>query len=118
MEFTQIEKFLKPYRRHEWRLLQELEGLGCLRDERLRNALLAAPRHLFIDRYYVRGEDGQDRLVTVDPENPSEEALRHTYSNHVVMTKSGPNPSSCSQPSLVFHMLESLNIKPGAKVKL
>jgi len=116
MEFTQIEKFLKPYRRHEWRLLQELEGLGCLRDERLRGALLAAPRHRFIDRYFVRGEDGQDRLVTVEPENPSEEALRHIYANHVVMTRAATNPSSCSQPSLVFHMLESLDIREGAKV--
>ena len=76
-------------------------------------AFRAVPRHLFVDQYYSLGKTR--RLIRVNPQRPTTAQLRTIYSDVALAShqRYGQGTSSTSQPSLVAHMLEELQISPG-----
>jgi protein-L-isoaspartate(D-aspartate) O-methyltransferase len=79
------------------RLVRELDVLGLLEDERVRDAFLAVPRERFV------------------PEVSAEVA----YRNEAILTKQtegGHGLSSSSQPSIMAIMLGKLQLEPGHRV--
>ena len=76
-------------------------------------AFRAVPRHLFVDQYYRIGKTW--RLIRVDPQHPTGAQLKTIYSDVALAShqRYGQGTSSTSQPSLVAHMLEELQISPG-----
>jgi methyltransferase of FxLD system len=83
------------------RLVRELEQLGCLRSERVRDAFLTVPRELFI------------------PEVAQREGLEAVYSDRAFPTKQdavGWAISSSSQPAIMALMLEQLDLEPGQRI--
>jgi len=94
--------------------LKELEGQRCFGDRWLSEAVLAVPRHLFIDQYY--DPPGAERPVKVDRHSPTEAQLRVIYSDRGLMMRPPPNHSAASQPSLVLGMLDDLKVERGKKV--
>lgn len=78
-------------------LVWHLVYTGVLRDVRVRDAMLAVPRHLFLPG----------------------ESLARAYADDAVATKrtaAGVAISSASQPAVVALMLEQLNVQPGMRV--
>lgn len=90
-----------------------LRATQCLRSERLERAVRAAPRHWFVDRMHAHSK--RHRFIDVNPSRPTTRQLERIYSDDALLTHRDP-PSSTSQPSLVMSMLETVDIRPGARV--
>ena len=76
-------------------------------------ALFNVPRHLFIEQYY--DDEGPDGIVQVETPIPTSEQLSAIYSDRGMMIREDPH-SAASQPSLIFSMLNALQLTPGCKV--
>lgn len=83
----------------------------------VRNALLRVERHRFLEGFYCWDEAGNPTWVSLDPEMPDPEILRHVYTASVggLAIKLSP-PSSSSSPFLMAIMLEFLGLTPGMRV--
>jgi len=90
-----------------------LRATQCLKSERLEHAVRAAPRHWFVDRMHAHSK--RRRFIDVNPSRPTTRQLERIYSDEALLTRRDP-PSSTSQPSLVTGMLETVDIRPGARV--
>jgi protein-L-isoaspartate(D-aspartate) O-methyltransferase len=87
----------------------------------IRDALLSVPRHRFLDGWYrleIQGLQANFHHVVFDRDAPTDQELADIYSNQALMTEhDGIFPtSSTSQPSLVAHMLEILDVHPGMRI--
>jgi len=91
-----------------------LEMIGCLKRQWLREAVVAVPRHLFIDEYYEIG--GTGKPVVIDKTALTAETLQTIYSDRGLMLRKPPNHSAASQPSLIMQMLDLLELEPGHRV--
>ncbi len=78
-------------------LIDTLKAEGSLRSERVEDAFLAVPRHLFL-RHLIPEQ------VYLDENIPT----KHSESGEVI--------SSASQPSVVADILEQLDLQPGQKI--
>ncbi len=78
------------------------------------DAFRTTPRHRFIPRYY---DWNSNEWWTVTPETLAQH-LPFLYSNNAIGLFGDDNgtPSTISQPSLVLHMLELLQLAPGQRV--
>ncbi len=104
-------------------LVDRLIGLGALWSPPLVAAFRDTPRHLFLHRVYqyLRRAGRWREVPTRDP-GPAE--LNLLYSDRALITRlARPSPgeppvpiSSSSQPSLMAHMLEDLEPRPGHRV--
>ena len=90
-----------------------LHATGNLQSQAIERALQSTPRHLFVDRMHPLGKT--KRFIEVDPKGPTKPQLERIYSDEALVSHINP-PSSTSQPSLVVHMLETLNVRPGHRV--
>ncbi len=93
MKTNGTEAHLTALRRH---LVEELQRRGVLNDQRIAEAFIAIPRHLF--------------LPDVAPER--------VYSDQAILTKedAGLGLSSSSQPAMMAIMLEQLQLESGMRV--
>lgn len=89
--------------------------------EAVERAFRAVSRHRFLDGWFhpeVEDLRVVYRSVPFDRDDPTPEQLAEVYSNRALITaveRSLPT-SSTSQPSLVAHMLELLDARPGSRV--
>ena len=90
-----------------------LKANQCLKSARLEHAVRAAPRQWFVDRMHTRSK--HLRFINVNTSRPTRHQLERIYSDEALLSRRDP-PSSTSQPSLVMDMLETLDIRPGARV--
>ena len=90
-----------------------LYATGNLKSQAIERALQSVPRHFFVDRMHPLGKT--KRFIEVDPKGPTKPQLERIYSDEALVSHINP-PSSTSQPSLVVHMLETLNVRPGHRV--
>ena len=106
-------------RSYQQRLLVEARRMATAENHPLSPAVeaafLATPRHRFITRY--RAWESSDWQVVT-----RENLVQHLpllYSNNAIAlygADDGSIPSTISQPSLVLHMLELLQLAPGQRV--
>lgn len=106
-------------RSYQQRLLVEARRMAVAENRPLSAAVeaafLATPRHRFITRY--RAWESSDWQVVT-----RENLVHHLptlYSNSAIalyQADDGSTPSTISQPSLVLHMLELLQLAPGQRV--
>jgi len=83
------------------RLVEQLEGNGCLTSPAVRSAFLAVPRERFL------------------PEIAKNEGLERVYEDRAIVTthdQRGIPASSSSQPSMMAAMLEQLDLSAGQRV--
>ena len=83
------------------RLVEQLEGAGCLSSPAIRRAFLAVPRERFLSEVAER------------------EGLERVYEDQAIVTvrdARGVPASSSSQPSLMAAMLEQLDLRRGHRV--
>ncbi|MEZ4870313.1 MAG: hypothetical protein R3C14_53780 [Caldilineaceae bacterium] len=104
---------------YQQRLLDEAHRIAVAEQRTLAPAItqafLATPRHLFIQRYRT-WESAEWQVVTA--ENLAEH-LPTLYGNYALALYGegrGIAPSTISQPTLVLHMLELLQLVPGQQV--
>ena len=90
-----------------------LKANQCLKSARLEHAVRAAPRQWFVDRMHTRSK--YLRFINVNTSRLTKHQLERIYSDEPLLIRRDP-PSSTSQPSLVMNMLETLDIRPGARV--
>ena len=100
---------------HIEHLLKDLTKAGCFQSDSdwLKRSLFNVPRHFFIEQYYDEKES--DGIVQVKSPEPTSEQLARIYSNSGLMIRETPH-SAASQPSLVFGMLDDLELTRGLKV--
>jgi protein-L-isoaspartate(D-aspartate) O-methyltransferase len=82
-------------------LVAALEGAGCIRSPRVRDAFLDTPRELFL------------------PEHAERDGLEAVYRDEAIVTKRGRYGmplSSSSQPAIMAQMLEELDLAEGMRV--
>jgi protein-L-isoaspartate O-methyltransferase len=101
-------------------LADHLAASGHLMDNQWRQAFQTIPRHLFVPRFW------HDPATLLDGDDPATHAqwLQGVYSDQSLTTQYAPVPgtdlrwatSSSTKPSLMAHMLNSLNIHPGHTV--
>lgn len=106
-------------------LIDQLCSSGVINTAPVEAAMRAVPRHLLVETAWlpVRPNGGPSSATTDwQPhrvEAPIEpDVLRQLYADVPVPTRVGPQgpTSSASQPSLVAHMLELLDLQPGMRV--
>ena len=102
------------------RYVQELIDKGVIRSTHVEHAFRCVERDRFLRRFYHHNphQGGWEQLHH-DPENPDQQLLRLIYSDQALVTllnEKGMPISSTSQPALVAHMLELLELHPGARV--
>jgi hypothetical protein len=68
--------------------VERLKESGALRDPAAERAFRRAPRHLFVERFFLR-DDGEKTWTTVehDPERPRPEHLERIYSEKALITR-------------------------------
>ncbi len=101
-------------------LADQLAASGYLSDNQWRQAFGTVPRHVFVPRYW------RDPVTLLDGDDPAthSEWLQAVYSDQSLTTQYAPvpgtdlmwAPSSSTKPSLMAHMLETLNIHTGHTV--
>lgn len=102
-------------------LADELTDSGAMRSPEWRSAVLAAPRHLFVPRFFrVSCANGASDLVTSsDPDwleiVYQDESLVTQYNANTDDTTGFPTSSSTA-PELMVRMLEALDLHDGHKV--
>ena len=90
-----------------------LKANQCLKSARLEHAVRAAPRQWFVSRMHTRSQ--HLRFINVNTSRPTKHQLERIYSDEPLLSHRDP-PSSTSQPSLVMNMLETLDVRLGARV--
>lgn len=120
MNVSAIEEGADEYRR---RLADELTAAGVLRDPAWRRAWETVPRHVFVQRFAISaaGCPGASRATWYDGADPGQrpEWLAAVYRNEALITSYAPNGaaiSSSTEPSLMAHMLDLLDVRDGQKV--
>ena len=101
------------------RLLERLNQLGVFRAQRLKDAFIAVPRHLFIQSFYRRDRSGRWVLVERPSTGVTERWLSVVYQDRALVTQldqRGNPASSSSQPSAMAQMLAELDVQPGEQV--
>ncbi|MBA2681418.1 MAG: methyltransferase domain-containing protein [Ktedonobacteraceae bacterium] len=101
-------------RRHA--LVAALRESGAIHAPAIAEAFLSIPRELFIDHIYERDGRGWKRREKRDP---LDEWLDLIYRDDALTTAVNRHNiplSSSSQPSLMAHMLEALEVQPGQRV--
>jgi protein-L-isoaspartate(D-aspartate) O-methyltransferase len=104
------------------RYVEEIKAAGLGLSAAVEEAFLSVERHRFFEGFYRwrSGEGAFERLewVEFDPINPQAETLDLIYTNDVLVThhEDGRPISSSSQPSLMAHMLDLLELRPGMRV--
>lgn len=103
-----------------------LKRKGSIRSRAVERAFRLVPRHRFLESFYVwPGEPPRDSphvcfiKKRLNPEDPDSQLLQLVYSDQALVTRlndEGRPTSSTSQPALVAHMLEELDLKRGMKV--
>ena len=101
----------KPYAE---KLANDLEAMGCFKAGWQREAFFDTPRHLFIDRYYQLRDC--DYVLVADLEPLTDARLKAIYSDDGLPIRQPPHHSASSQPSLIFQMLDDLELEPGNRV--
>ena len=96
------------------KLAEDLEALGCFKAGWQREAFFAAPRHLFIDQYYEYRDD--DQVLVADLGPLTDAHLKIIYSDNGLQIQQPPDHSASSQPSLIFQMLDDLDLETGNRV--
>jgi len=92
---------------------KELTSSGRLRSDWLRQALFHVPRHHFIEQYYDSEE--ANGIVKINHEDLTHEQFAKIYSDTGLIIQRDPH-SAASKPSLIFSMLDDLNLAQGLKV--
>ena len=95
-------------------LADQLAASGALRTPGWHQAFAAVPREHFVPAYAVRTQDGMRTHRKGEPE-----WLHTVYRDVSLLTQfdsHGTATSSSTQPSLMAHMLEALNVVPGDRV--
>ena len=97
------------------RLHKDLMQIDYVRSDSdwLKQALFNVPRHLFIEQYH----DGEEpsRIIQVKSPKPTSRQLAKIYSDTGLMIREMPH-SAASQPSLIFAMLDDIELTRGLKV--
>lgn len=106
------------WRVHAEQLLDMLQQRGLITTLSLERAFWETPRHLFIDGIYEYSQNTFSWLWRESPSNAAEDSawLSKVYQDRplvVGIDDSGQPYCSNSAPSLVFRILEFLNLKPG-----
>lgn len=81
--------------------------------EWLHGALMAVPRHLFVDVYY---DEMSGMPEVVDCDCLTESQLRTIYSNTTLLVGYPPAQCECCAPQLILSMLADLEVAPGHRV--
>ncbi|WP_218951896.1 rRNA adenine N-6-methyltransferase family protein [Amycolatopsis anabasis] len=97
--------------------------LGSALPEQWRDAFAATPRALFVPRRAWQVRD-TGALAEIDQDADPEAWVRAVYSDIPIITQvddgaedgDGRSSSSCSMPSVVFTMLDQLDVSPGTRV--
>lgn len=102
-------------------MVEALAQSGILKSARLRQAFLAAPRHLFITSYYPRSTGADAEPLRADDPALSKALLDAAYDpdEAIALRKAADGwtwTSSCSSPAIVCEMLERLNVGEGMSV--
>lgn len=117
----------EPVAPHMARFLDMLDaefrrnGLSDGLPERLRNAVAATPRHMFVHRFRLRDTPPPAPLARTalrDNDADPVAALPDIYSDAVMVhvdAAGEPLPSTNSQPSYVLRLLELLDLQPGQR---
>ena len=100
---------------HIERMHENLSKIDFLRPNAdwLKQALFNVPRHLFIEQYY--DDEEPDGIAQVESPIPTAKQLEAIYSNRGLMIRKDPH-SAASQPTLIFGMLDDLELTHGCKV--
>lgn len=108
---SHVRSFIEAY-------VDRLKESGALSDPAVERAFRRVPRHLFVERFFINDEDKGWIAVEHDPGRPKPEHLEKIYSEAALITRLGGNvgASSSSQPGLVAHMLQLLDLRPGMRV--
>jgi len=113
----EIEKLIERY-------VNELKGKGALKSQAVERAFRRVERHLLLEWLYLEDDEGEFEYAgrrftrrAFDPQSPelTPDLLKLIYSDEALLTRLDP-PSSTSQPALVAHMLELLELELGMKV--
>lgn len=108
---------LSTLEQYQHRLVEILQNRCDPPSERILQAFLAAPRHLFVDHYYLHEEGTPNWTRHGLEESPS--WYEQVYSDEALVTRVdqyGRTLSSSSQPSVMATMLDALEIQPGMRV--
>lgn len=107
---------------HIERYVERLVEDAAISSALVKRAFSRVKRHRFVDHWYRlgSGEGSQPvwSLIEFDRDRPTTDDLAEIYSNQSLVTVvDGPMPtSSTSQPTVVAHMLELLELEPGMNV--
>lgn len=100
--------------------MRQIVAAGSLADPAWRAAFTEVPRELFVPYYYVTASGGgQERLWREDPDPERRERWQAGVYDDVPLAtrvRDGELVSSSSQPSLMAHMLEWLEVRDGSRV--
>ncbi len=104
-------------------LVDRLVASGVVRTAEVEAALRRVPRHRLVEEVWLPPADDPYRLdglehQVIDPGRPDPAVLEKLYGDVAITTRlaDGRPSSSTSQPSLVAHMLETLELRPGLRV--
>lgn len=98
--------------------VDRLKESSALSDPAVERAFRRVPRHLFVERFFISDEARGWTAVEHDPGCPKPEHLTTIYSDEALVTRLRDSEvvSSSSQPALVAHMLQLLELRPGMRV--
>jgi len=108
---SEVQSYVEAY-------VDRLKESGVLSDSAVEQAFRRVPRHLFVERFFISDDDKEWTSVEHDPGRPKPEHLETIYSDAALITRLRDNEgvSSSSQPGLVAHMLQVLELRPGMRV--
>ena len=98
------------------RLIKNLKAKGGLNSPAIESAMLAVPRHPFIEGVFIQDELGRWKNHHTNYKNPAD--LEIAYGEQpIVLEMRNYLPSVClSTPEIVSRMLEALELKEGLKI--
>lgn len=102
----------KHYQEELWKIIVSKIGEG--QAERLKAVFYACPRHAFVRQLIIDGQFYSNEDLSKSPT-----LLPRVYANRPLLVFEDSESglwSTISQPSLVFQMLEALELKPGERV--
>jgi protein-L-isoaspartate(D-aspartate) O-methyltransferase len=104
-------------------LVDRMVASGVIRTAAVEEALRRVPRHRLLEDVWLPSPDAPHRLDglerhVLDGTSPDPAILQRVYGDVAIATRlaGGWPSSSTSQPSLVAHMLELLELRPGLRV--
>jgi protein-L-isoaspartate O-methyltransferase len=108
---------LSTLQHYQQRLVNILQNSSDPPSERILEAFLTVPRHLFVDHYYLHEEGTRNWTRHERYESP--EWYERVYSDEFFITRVdqyGRTLSSSSQPAMMATMLDALEVQPGMRV--